>query len=207
MKKTISVMLAVLMMIPLLVTTACRGGEYGANDPSVSPDESTSGIAPTTPADTSTEPVTLEPGDDYVGGWERFTLTADKTSVAPGDTVTVTLRADNCKNIACFDLLITASEALTYVSGKEQNAGDFITTVSELADGVQFSAIVATTSSIDSLDMLTLTYTVSPDAVPGDTLSVQGEFTQYLVGTDESGDYVADATSLISVEPLTLTVS
>ena len=209
MKKFLSVTIAVLMAVSLLGMAACKGDNGGNNQTETTTDEngSVTSQPETGTGTTAFEPVTMEPGDKYVGGWESFTLTADKTTVSPGDTVTVTLHAENCKNVACFDVLITASDALTDAAGKEKDPGEFITTVNHLTDGIQFSAIIATTGSIDALDMMTVTYTVSPDAVPGDRLTVEAEFTQYLVGTDESGDDVADATSLISVEPLTLTVS
>ena len=207
MKKTLSALTAFLMTIALFGMTACQGGKNGDGDTTASsPDTSAADVSQTQTEPSFQEPVTLEPGDEYVGGWETFTLTADKTTVAPGDTVTVTFHAENCKNVACFDVLFTASEALTDAAGKEKDPGEFITTVNYPSGAVQFSAIVATTSTIEAQDLLTLTYTVSPDAVPGDKLTVQGEFTQYLVGTDESGDQVADAGSLVSVEPLTLTV-
>ena len=205
-KKTLSAAIAVVMIMAIPGMTACKGGGNGTYKAETTTDENGSVIT-TAQADTSSyEPVTLEPGDKYLGGEENFSLSADKTAVSPGDTVTVTLHAENCKNVACFDLLINASAALTGAAGEEKDVGDLITTVSNTTDGILFSAIVATTISIDSLDMLTITYTVAEDAVPGDKLTVEAEFSQYLIGTDESGDQVADGTALISVEPLTLTV-
>ena len=208
MKKTFAAVTVILMLFSLLGMSSCGGKENGGvYEMRVTPEEASSVVPPSENSVTTTEPVTFEPGDRYVGGEESFFLTADKTVVSPGDTVTVTLHAENCKNVACFDVLVSSSGALEQTESREKDHGDFIVTVSETAVGIQYSAIVATTADIGSLELLTVTYTVSSAAASGDELTVRADFSQYLVGTDESGDTVADATSLISVEPLTLTLA
>lgn len=204
MKKVLSIALVFVMLFSLLGMVACSGGKSGRD--ADNPTTEVASVPGETEETGTPEPNTYEPGDSYVGGEESFTLSADKSVVAPGDTVTVTLHAQNCKNVACFDLLISADAALTEGLGEELESGKFITSVIDTPNGIQFSAIVATTSNIDSLDMMTITYKVAADAAPGDTLSVNAAFSQYLVGTDESGENVADATGLVSVAPLTLTV-
>lgn len=214
MKKVFAVVCSIVLLFSVVGMTACSGEKKG--NALTATDEtgenaylqSTSdGSLPEPDVFSTQEPVTMAPGKDYVDGTESFTLSADKTTAAPGETVTLTLHAENCKNVACFDIRFSASEGLTDVSAKEKESGEFITTVSEIKGGVQYSAIVATTSNIDSLDMLTISYKVAADAAPGDVLTVSAEFSQYLVGTDESGDNVADATGLIEVAPVTITVA
>ena len=190
MKKMISVTLSILLLVSLFALNACGGGKD--SKPAAAPDDGA--------------PAAQETGSPYLSGKERFSLFADKTTVSPGDTVTVTLHAENCKNVACFELLISASEGLTDAVGKEKDVGDFITTVSDKNGAVDLTAIIATTSTVKSLDMLTVTYKVSEDAASGDELIVEGSFRQFLVGTDESGDETADVTDLIPFESLTLTV-
>lgn len=214
MKKLISVTLCLLMLCSAVSLAAC-GKNDGNYAMSVTPGDAAT--LPATPGEADTQPtvtqpavtlppVTFEPADDYIDGSERFTLTTDQTTVAPGETFTVTFRAENCKNVACFDVLLTASANCTVADAQEKEKGEFITTVSRENGGVHYSGIVATTTSFDGLDLLTVTYKVSADAAPGDKITVEGSFPQFLVGTDESGDQTADATDLFAVEPLTLTV-
>lgn len=148
-----------------------------------------------------------DPAARYLGGSESFTLTADKETVSPGDTVTVTLRADNCKNVACFDVRLFPSDNAVLTSSREKPVGDFIVTLTEADGGAVLSAIIATTGDIDGQDLMTATFTVAENAVPGDTVTFRAEFSEYLVGTDASGDETADATALVSAEPLTVTVA
>jgi hypothetical protein len=204
MKKMISISMCLLMLCSVLCLGACGGGKGDSAAFSVTPGEAESVTG--APADVTTQPFTMEPADNYMGGTERFTLTSDQTTVAPGGSFTVTLHAENGKNVACFDVMLSVSGNCQISSAKEKDRGDFITTVSEEEKGVHYSAIVATTSSFDALDLLTVTYTVPADAAAGDTITVEGVFPQFLVGTDESGDRTADATNLVSIEPLTLTV-
>ena len=136
-----------------------------------------------------------------------FTLSADQTSLAPGDTFTVTLNGAGWKNVACFDVLLSASDNLSVVSCKEKNAGEFISTVSEVADGVKMGGYVMYTCDIGNMDLLTVTYRVSSDAKTGDAVKVQAKFTQFLVGTDASGDETEEMKSDVAVEPLVLSIN
>ncbi len=202
MKKLISVTLSLLMLCSVVCLGACakQGGLAQDATPGDAGSQSAGADAVTQ------QPVTFIPADDFVNGNERFLLTSDKTTVAPGDTFTVTFRAENCTNVACFDVLVNVSGNCKVKEAKEKDKGEFITTVSEQDGSVHFSGIVATTTSFDALDLLTVTYTVSADAAPGDKITVEGKFPQFLLGTDESGDQTANATDLYKVEPLTLTV-
>ena len=211
-KRAVSLTLCLLLLASVTAFSACSGKEGGPSQSKTTPtdlpsDATTPDGLPSdaTAPDWSAE--TTVPADVYLGGGERFTLLSEQSTVAPGGEFTVTLRAESCKNVACFDVLISASPNAAASSFQEKESGEFITSAIQLSDGVNFTAIVASTSTIDALDMVTVSYTVSADAKPGDTITVTGEFTQYLVGTDESGDMTADATELVSVEPLTLTVA
>ena len=85
--------------------------------------------------------------------------------------------------------------------------GELITTLSETTDGVVFSGIVATTSDIAAADLATFTYTVSADAAAGDTITLKAVSSQFLIGTDDSGDTTADVTDSIVIAPLTIPVA
>ncbi|MBQ6066765.1 MAG: hypothetical protein IJK89_08075 [Clostridia bacterium] len=177
MKKLIALISVFLLLFSLMGMAACSGGKDA------------------------------DPAAEYLGGKESFSLTADKETAAPGETVTVTFHAENCKNVACFDVVLKTPDNVTLTGCKEKESGDFITSALESGEDVVFSAIIATTGNIDSMDMMTATFTVSEDAVPGDAVTFKAEFSSYLVGTDESGDETADATSLVAVVPVTVTVS
>ena len=177
MKKLIASVSVFLLLFSLMGSAACSGGKDA------------------------------DPTARYLGGKESFSLTADKETVAPGETVTVTFHAENCKNAACFDVLLITPDNAALTGCKEKESGDFITSALESDGDVVFSAIIATTGNIDSMDMMTATFTVSENAAPGDTVAFRAEFSSYLVGTDESGDENADATALVAVVPVTVTVS
>lgn len=177
MKKLIALVSVILLLFSLMGMAACSGSKNA------------------------------DPNAQYLDGKESFSLTADKETVAPGDTVTVTFHAENCKNVACFDVILKTPDNVSMTGCKEKESGDFITSALESGNDVVFSAIIATTGNIDSMDMMTATFTVSGSAVSGDTVTFKAEFSSYLVGTDESGDETADATALVSVIPVTVTVA
>ena len=177
MKKLIALVSVLLLLFSLMGMAACSGGK------------------------------SADPAAQYLGGKMSFSLTADKETAVPGETVTVTFHAENCKNAACFDVVLKTPENASLTGCKEKESGDFITSALESGEDVVFSAIIATTGNIDSMDMMTATFTVSEDAAPGDTVTFKAEFSSYLVGTDESGDETADATSLVAVVPVTVTVA
>ena len=85
MKKIISLLVIAALLCAVACFGACSGGKKTAED----------------------QTTAAAPSAAFAG---VFSLTADKDAVAPGDTVTVTLRAENCENVACFDVEMTSSE-------------------------------------------------------------------------------------------------
>ena len=136
-----------------------------------------------------------------------LSLTADQTSVASGKTVTVTLHAEDLEKVACFDVYVTWSDNAVLGEYKEGDVGELITTLSETEDGgLLFSGIVATTTDIASNDLATITFTVPENASSGDTVTIKAVSSQFLVGTDESGDTTEDVTDRIEIAPLTIKI-
>lgn len=212
MKKTVSLLLSLLMLCSFLSMAACKGKDDGTKDAAVTPADADELLSMITDEMTTGDPaqtamITGTDAKAYLGGEERFFLTADQETVAPGGTFTVTFHAEHCVNVACFDLLVAAPEGCAVADCAEKEIGDFIMTVSQVTGGVNGTAIVATAADIDALEMMTVTYTVPQTAVSGDKITVEAAFTQFLVGTDGTGDRVADATPFMEVQPVTLTVA
>ncbi len=212
MKKTFSLILCLLMLCSLSGMAACKKNNDGKSDAAVTPADADELLSMITDEMTTGDPaqtamITGTDAEAYLGGEERFFLTADQETVAPGGTFTVTFRAEHCVNVACFDLLVATPEGCAVADCAEKEIGDFIMTVSQVTGGVNGTAIVATAADIDALEMMTVTFTVPQTAVSGDKITVEAAFTQFLVGTDGTGDRVADATAFMEVQPVTLTVA
>ena len=135
-----------------------------------------------------------------------FSLSADQTALSPGDSFTVTLNGAGWKNVACFDVLLSGSDNLSVVSCREKDVGEFISTVSQVEEGVKMGAYVMYTYDIENMDLMTVTYRIADDAKTGDKIKVQANFTQLLVGTDPSGDETVEKKGEVSVAPLVLTI-
>ena len=177
MKRIVSIILAASLLLAMACLSSC-GGKTPA--------------APATAADADAE--------------KGFTLSADQTALSPGDTFTVTLKGAGWKNVACFDVLLSASDNLSVVSYKEKDVGDFTTTVSQLEEGVKMGAYVMYTYDIEDMELLTVTYRIAETAKTGDKAEIQAQFTQFLVGTDPSGDKTEEQKGDISVAPLILSI-
>ena len=197
MKKTISLLLCAALLLAAAGLSSCSNTQKGSVTPT---DATTADVAPT---DETTEFV---PTVNPVTYGEHISLTADNASPAPGDTVTVTLHMEGIENVASFDVLVSSSDNAVMQSCAEKDVADFYTNVAELPEGAQFGAYVAATANIDSLDMFTVTYTVSEDAKPGDELKFEADFTLFDIGTTPSGDRTYRCEDYFTVEPLVLTV-
>ena len=193
MKTTIKKVFCVLLAAALLSAAACLSS--CSKSKPTSPTDASSAVSPTD--DVTEDPANYE---------QLISLTADRTSAAPGESVTVTLHVQGYKNVACFDVRMITPDNAALTEYREKDVGELITTLTETGNDVIFSGIVATTTNIANSDMAAFTYVVSENAKSGDTVTVKAESSQFLIGTDESGDKTQDLTDTIEIAPLTIQV-
>ena len=139
-----------------------------------------------------------------------LSLSADKTTVKPGDTVTVTVNLNNCKSIKSFGLFIMAQGSVEAVnSRKKANIEDLTTEINTKGtndygeDGVLIGGYFKETGNLDNCDLYTIQYKVSDSAVSGETLLLSIE-SDLMVSATSSGD--VDYASAIKPSPLYITV-
>ena len=202
MKTTFKKVLCVLLSAVLLAAAAClsscnKDGSATATDARSSNSAKSDKKKNNDEADTPMDP------SEY---GEHITLTADNTSPAPGDTVTVTLHMEGIANIASFDVLLTSSDNAYVQSFVEKDVGEFYTSLAEVDGGVNFGAYVAETYTVEALDMVTVSYTVADDAKPGDELKFEAKFSLFDIGKTPEGEKTERFEDQFTVAPLILTV-
>jgi uncharacterized repeat protein (TIGR01451 family) len=108
-------------------------------------------------------------------GSVNVTVTADKTDVQPGDTVTYTISVNNTtgKDVGGLEFTVQASDNLEYVSSKKL-CGDLFDMAKYNADDNQFDGTTGETVGITDTtwDVYQLTYTVKSGAVGAVTLDL-----------------------------------
>gem|GEM_PF-3123822 len=149
---------------------------------------------------------TLKPGDAELiqdiygdsGDYPYITLKADKESVLPGDKLNVTLAINNSENLACFDIRLTYdTSVLSLAEYEEASIDDFYFETSEVEAGILFSGFTARTSDFDGEDVITFTFDVSAEAAEG--FDINANASQFMIGTDDGGDVIADLTDVVEV--------
>lgn len=201
MKTTIKKVLCVLLAAVLLAAAACLSS-CNKNGSATSTDAS-AGTAKSDNKKNKDEADAPVYPSEY---GEHITLSADNTSPAPGDTVTVTLHMEGIANIASFDVLLTSSDNAYVQSFVEKDVGEFYTNLAEVDGGVNFGAYVAETYSVEALDMVTVSYTVADDAKPGDQLKFEAKFSLFDIGKTPEGEETERFEDQFTVAPLILTV-
>lgn len=144
--------------------------------------------------------------DEYV-----LTLSADKTEVKAGDTLTLTYRLKNCKNVACASFTVEAGKdvAVTDYKSKRyynEDGSGFDIYSNSTDEGVLFSGMITTTCDFDDADLFTVTYRVGDQVRKGDKLTFRVVPTTFLVGDDSSGKHTKDYCAMLEKASVTVTV-
>lgn len=126
------------------------------------------------------------------GDGVAVSLSADKTAVAPGDELVVTVNVKDAEYAACFDLYVVAESDVQFIGTERgEDIGDFFVEGNlqqkDGKDAVYVSGMVATTFDLDDKDIIHITYTVPEDAKIGKSLVFNMECGSFDVGKDESG--------------------
>lgn len=187
-------------------TTAAAPGEPTTKTENASGGADQNETAPALAAPTTAPDVSVAEGD-YV-----FSLSADRTKVKAGDTVAVTLRLKNCRNVACFDLIVKAEGPVSvskYKSNTFANAkGDkFDIYSNSTPDGVLFGGMITTACDFLDDDLCKITYQVEKTAKAGDRITVKAAASTFLVSSSSDGMDTKDYGGAIAEAVLTLTVS
>lgn len=145
-------------------------------------------------------------------GKNVMTLTADKTKVAPGDTVTLTLRLKDCPKVACFNFSIRCMGPAT-VAGSRYNKfsnknGDAFTINSNAKEReLLLGGMISTTCDFLNDEICTMTCRVSDNAESGETLMFVAVATQFMTSETEDGRILTDCSEQINAAVLQITVA
>lgn len=146
---------------------------------------------PTTAAPTTAAPTTAAPVVEIKDGEYVLTLSTDKTTVKPGDTLTVTLNLKNCKNVKSFGFELRAQGSLTATgqNNKKNMSADglYMEINTAPAEGALIGGYFSDSYSFDNYDLCTITYQVASDAAKGETLVLSAVPTQMMVGSGNGG--------------------
>lgn len=161
--------------------TTTKKGETTTKKTETTTKKTEATTVPTTaaPAPTAAPKVTIKDGEYVVS------LAADKTTVKPGDTITVTLNLKNCKNVKSFGFLVRAQGSLTAATSKKNlSAEDMSMEINTSAEeGTLIGGYFKDNYSFDNYDLCTITYNVSKDAVKGETLVLSATPDSMNIGT------------------------
>lgn len=136
-----------------------------------------------------------------------LSVTADKTTVAPGDTVDVRIVFEKSHQVASFQGEMPIPANTEIVENYVDDAGEFIP-VDKIEDGViAFGGIVAKTYSPENLSFYYAQFKVSENAKSGDTIvfNVNVSTFQYCTDAEGNEDPIEIADEVL-VKPLTVTV-
>ena len=156
-------------------------------------------------SDDAVETVSVPAGEYAVS------LTADKTVVKAGDSLTVTCHLKNCHNVACASFTVEAGKNVTVASYKSNRYAnddeEYFDIYSNSTDeGVLFGGMITTTCDFEDADLFTVTYQVNATAKKGDKLVFRVLPTTFLVGTDDSGKTTRDYSKSLEKASVTVTV-
>ena len=126
-------------------------------------------------------------------------LVSEKTAVASGEEVKVTLKVAQAPLTACFDVLVFADDAIQ-IKDVKTCPSELILAANreEKADEeyVILRGMVAATYDVADDDMCVITYKVKDDVPAGTKISLTLQVPTYKLGFDESGNdiYNVDCT-------------
>ncbi len=190
MKKVLSVLLAVLLLVSMFAFASC-----GKNNEETQNAESTAGA--------ETESVTKDPSKMPV--IPELTLTSDMTEAAAGEAVTVYFHIKNAVNLASITAAVKYDDvALAYVDSEPLNFTSGLSISNNVDTSVVFMGCVE--SAIDFADevLMTATFKVSDRAVSGSETQLTLNVSELSICDDATGDTWARYEQY--VEPVTLTI-
>ena len=138
-----------------------------------------------------------------------ISLTADKKTVSPGDTVKVTVNISDAPLVACYEVSVFADEKLVYIDAEECDKSEMINdgTYKETENPYFFmSGIILTACDLIDNDMFTITYSVDDNAVSGDELSLTVSSSSFMLATDTSGNEAYEVLGNVTCTGVTLKV-
>ncbi|MCH5199179.1 MAG: hypothetical protein J1E34_09780 [Oscillospiraceae bacterium] len=213
MKNRYILSLIALLAAVCLVFGACKGDK---NDPSQNNTSSGTSLSDesggseadsgSTESDNDTVESSTNPDKELIEeiygenpSYPYITLESDNSSVAPGESVNVSLKINNAQNLACFDLIINYDSSVFSLSEYEEaNISSFYFDTFDSGEDIRFSGFTSRTVDFNGETVITLTLTAKAD-VSAESSVISASATQFMIGTDDSGDVIADLTVVESV--------
>ena len=131
-------------------------------------------------------------------------LSADQTKVSAGDTVEVHVMLANSENLAAFRVDVDVDESVFEVQETMDGSISSMTLMSDYSGGLYRTyGFTATTCDVEDGDAGEMILKIKEGTPKGEYV-LSGVIKQYLIGTDDSGDTVAD---LANVKDMTAELS
>ena len=145
-------------------------------------------------------------------GKNIMTLTADKTTVRPGDTVTLSLRLKDSPKVACFNLSVRCMGPVTVTGSRynrfnNKNGDAFSIHTNEKEQEMLLGGMISTTCDFMNADLCTVTFRVSDQAESGDVLMFAAIMTQFMISDTDDGRFPYDCSEQINPAQLQITVA
>lgn len=141
-----------------------------------------------------------------------ISLYADKSAVAPGDELVISVNVADAENCACFDLFVTADSDVQYISTERgTDIGEFmiegnLQTVDD-KEGVVVGGIIMTAYTLDNDDILNIKYIVPESAKTGKTLTFNIECISFDLSKDETGAEIYSVLEDVALNGVTVKVA
>ena len=122
-----------------------------------------------------------------------ISLVSEKTAVAPGEEIKVSLHIEDAPLTACFDILVFADAALSVAEVKTCPSEVILAANNESKAGEEYVIVrgmVAATYDVTDDDICNITYKVSDDVPTGTKINLTLQAPTYQLGLDESGNDV-----------------
>ena len=181
---------ALLLALTLLFAACAKPAQPNGTEPS-----SEAGSSENATAEPGTELSNEELLSQIYGETQKLPyvyLASDITELKRGDTVDIMVKIADAQNVGAYQLLLTFDETVfSFEKYKEGLIDDLIISSDQLNNQVQTYGITVETVDLYDDTVLTVTLKVADDAAPGDA-AVTAEISQFIVGTDDSGDVTAD---------------
>ncbi len=118
-------------------------------------------------------------------------LVSEKTTVSPGEEITVSINIKDAPLTACFDVYVYADDYLEYVTSETVSSELILAANSEEKNGEEYFVVrgmVASTYDVIDEEICTVTYKLKEDAVAGTKINLTLQVPIYRIGLDESGN-------------------
>lgn len=188
MKKVLSVILLTLFVLSVFTLSSCKKTNADPNS-------------------VNTESYGVDVACNGDSSLPKCRFFADKSEAAPGDTVNVTFRMSDVKNLCCVSAdMIFDTETVSFVKDKSFSDNDYYNMVNTTGNKVVYNGYVMTTVDFDSRDLITASFKINENAQSGSETVITLDISELLIGLEPSGSETKEVCSNYSDAELAIKI-